>query len=255
VAAVDAALQRTAAAGSVTIRGRLTATYTEADLHGALAWGGGGLTGEVTADTRTSEAAKGFLPEPDPFTARYVGQRLYGRYGNDVTSRLQGRPWIDFDTRGLAATARDSGLILLPYQLSRIDPVSVLTELRAAVEVDAMGADPAVGPGVSMYTGVLGSEQLAALAARGADAGTLAQLRAQYKAGRITSETVTVWIGPAGLPVKALYGIAAATGPFSSTVEYAQYGTPVPAPQAPDAHDTTGAVQALDVLPNIGARP
>ncbi|GAA5022953.1 hypothetical protein [Kitasatospora paranensis] len=254
-AAVDAALKKVTSAGSVTIRGRLAAMYTEADLHGALAWGGNGLTGEMAADTRTSDAAKGFLPEPDPFTARYAGQRVYGRYGSDVTSKLQGRHWIAFDTLGLAATARDSGLALLPYQLSRIDPVSVLTELRAAVEVDAMGPDAGAGPGVTVYSGMLGAEQLAALAARGADAGSSAQLRDRYRAGRLTSETITVWIGPEGVPVKALYGIAAATGSFNTTVEYAQYGTTVPAPQAPDARDTTEAAQALAALPNIGARP
>jgi hypothetical protein len=198
-----------------------TALSLKAD--GALGWGDA-LTGTLTityTGGTTAEAMRDL--GITTMEARYLSDAYYARTGEAFAAKTGGKHWVRYaydDLAGLGAGASFAD------QMRNITPNQSVKLLLDSDDVHTVGEETVDGQATTHYSGTVDVEDVADAA-----------LRRQLEQAGVSSETVDIWVDNRNLLVKKVEKGRTATGDYSQTAYYADYGTKV-AVEEPPASDT-----------------
>ena len=207
---------------------------------GVLGWSGG-TTGTVTiAYTSGTAAALMRRLGTTSMEARYLRDAYYARMGEKFAEQTGGKHWIRYGYDDLAGL--DGGVgAELTSQLQTSTPNQSVKLLLASQDVRKVGEEKVRGEATTHYTGTLDVTDLVD-----------GSLKKQLTQAGVTTETVDIWVDGKDLLVKKVEKGRTASGAYSQTVYYSDYGVKVSATRPP-ASDTEDFGQLLKKTGGTGS--
>jgi hypothetical protein len=229
--ALRSAERATGRAASAKVRSTaVMGTALSLKATGALGWGDG-LTGTLTityTGGTTAETMRGL--GITSMEARYLPDAYYARTGEAFAAKTGGKHWLRYaydDLEGLGAGANFAD------QMRNITPNQSVKLLLDSEDVHEVGEERVEGRRATHYSGTVEVGDVT-------DAG----LRKQLEQAGVATETVDIWVDDRDLLVKKVEKGRTATGEYSQTAYYSDYGTEV-AVEAPPARDTADFSELL----------
>ncbi|MBV2356667.1 hypothetical protein KUM39_20180 [Streptomyces sp. J2-1] len=224
---------------------RVRSTTSMGDLmsmtaEGTLAWDHG-IRGDLTL-TYTGGRLADTLRAAGTATmrARYLPDAYYVRMSDDFARRAGGRHWVRYSYKALAAAGGSGAYV--SDQMRDSSPNQSVKLLLASGDVREMGTERVAGTRTTHYAGTVRVSDLAARTGRGLTAAQLAELKQQLRRSGIGTERIDLWVDGRNLLVKkterADVTEGPATGTFTTTAVYTDYGVRTTT-EAPPPADTT----------------
>ncbi|MFF4182401.1 hypothetical protein ACFYZ9_04360 [Streptomyces sp. NPDC001691] len=234
VEALQASWKKTATAHSARVELSMASGAEEVAGTGRLAWDSA-TTAEVTLKfTRGVTAQRMGKLGIDGIQARYLPDGFAVNMGPQFAAHMGGKHWIWY---GYAALAKQS-----PYgafksdQMQTSTPEKTVQTLLASPDVHRVGDETVRGVAATHYSGTVDIAKWAAGTTH-LDRKTLDGLKAQLEKSGVTTESIDLWVGKDGLPVKKTERTRTAQGEKTGTAYFLDYGLPVDV-KAPAASDT-----------------
>ncbi|MET9912960.1 hypothetical protein ABZZ74_40370 [Streptomyces sp. NPDC006476] len=199
---------------------------------GVLAWSDG-TTGTVTI-TYTSGTTADLMRRlgTTSMEARYLPDAYYARMGEKFARQAGGRHWIRYGYDDLAGLGGGSGAEL-KNQMRSTTPNQSVKLLLASGDVREAGEEKVRGEHTRHYAGTVRVADLAA-----------GELRKQLTEAGVDRESVDIWVNDRDLLVKKVERGRTASGAYTQTAYYSDYGVRVSAARPP-AEDTQDFRQLL----------
>ncbi|MDT0434112.1 MULTISPECIES: hypothetical protein [Streptomyces] len=225
VAALRRADRATDAADSARVRSTTTVgSQMSLRADGALGWSDdvtGTLTLTYTGGTALETMRR--LGSTTPQT-RYLPDAYYARMGDTFAAQSGGRHWIRYGYADLGGLdqVRDGA----PHQSVKL--------LLAAGDLRRVGAERVEGVDTTHYTGTVTTAALTGPGSR-LDARELAAVRERLTRAGVATERVDLWVDGRDLLVKKAEKGETASGGYSQTAHYRDYGVDVSVTRPPAA--------------------
>lgn len=233
-AAIQAAMAKASADKTVRITGSITSPA-----------GGGRLDGQERFGD-PAEMSMHLNVAGQDITELLVGGELYMK-DQMLSAELGGKPWIKLS---LAQTgSAGSAVTRMLASGEGTDPARQLEPLLASGDLAKVGTETVDGVRADHYHGTLDPATAldSSQASKNLAPAQLAQLKSLMKAGGVTGESVDVWVGADGLPVRETVSTTTAAGLVKTDLHLAHWGEPVSfaAPPADQVSDMSSMMGAL----------
>ncbi|MFJ9371909.1 hypothetical protein [Streptomyces sp. NPDC101455] len=250
IAALRSAEQSTDKADSAKVESStVMGSLMSMDAKGDLGWGDG-ITGVLTMTytggtmAQTMRAAGSTSME-----ARYLPDAYYAKMGEKFAEQAGGKHWLKYAYDDLAKLGGSSGAYLKD-QMQNSTPNQSVKLLLASGDVKKAGTESVRGQQATHYSGTV---NVADLAAKNSNltASQLAGLKKQLTAAGVTTEQVDIWVNAQNLLVKKVEKGQMASGQYTQTAYYSDYGVKVDAtvPPASDTEDFTALLKQQGLTP------
>ncbi|GGU48884.1 putative lipoprotein [Streptomyces violascens] len=232
--ALQASWKKTSTAHSARVELSMASGAQEMAGTGKLAWGSG-TTAEVSMKfTRGATAERMGKLGIEGIQARYLPDGFCMNMGPQFAAHTGGRHWVWY---GYATLAKQSPYgAFMSDQMQTSTPEKTVQTLLASPDVHRVAEDTVRGVTATHYSGTVDIAKLAAGTTH-LDQKTLDGLKAQLEKNGVTTESIDVWVGKDGLPVKKTERTHTARGEQTGTAYYSDYGLPVDV-KAPPTADT-----------------
>ncbi|MFI2430250.1 hypothetical protein [Streptomyces sp. NPDC018693] len=214
LARLRAAEQATERAASAKVR---STTVMGGELaltaDGALRWRDG-LTGTLTityTGGRTAETMRGL--GVTSMEARYLPDAYYAHMGEEFARKAGGKPWIRYAYDDLDALGGGTDF---DDQMRNTTPSQSVRLLLDADDLRGAGQETVDGRRTTHYTGTVDVTDVSD-----------AELRGQLQRAGMTGGTIDIWLDEQNLVVKKVERGHTATGAYTQTASYSDYGTDV----------------------------
>ncbi|MFC8126062.1 hypothetical protein [Streptomyces sp. NPDC057302] len=248
VAALRSIDDKTGNADSAKIESKtVMGTKMSMDMTGSMAWSDG-ITGNVTATlTGGTQAEQMKQIGQSKIDYRYLKNGFYANMGDKFAAEAGGgKHWLEYDYDTLAQMSGAAG-DAFKDQMQNTTPNQSVKMLLASGDVKRVGEETVRGTKTTHYAGTVDAADFTGKNSD-LDAGQMAELKQQFKAVGLSTQTVDIWVNDDDLLVKKTEKGTTNDGEFSQTAFYSDYGTPVSV-EKPPASDTLSFKDLMNQQP------